>query len=164
MRADDVARALGVHPTTVSRNARAGLIPSVRVGRALRFDLDAVRKALTRSPRPQVADDESEQRHSTGSLAPRTPRGGGRPVPHSGDAGRAEADAQGGRHEGRGRPGAGAGQSGIGGTPRQPAGAGTVSPSPSVWPAPPAPAAPESAPVLTDAERVRRALAARPRR
>ncbi|MBM4379278.1 MAG: helix-turn-helix domain-containing protein [Deltaproteobacteria bacterium] len=100
VRADEVARALGVHPTTVARRARSGIIPSVRVGRALRFDLDAVREAITRSPRPQGAHDESDQRDSTGSPDPRTPRGGGRPVPHPGDAGRAEADAPGCRGSG----------------------------------------------------------------
>ena len=41
-----VARHLGISTATVYRMANRGLIPSVHAGRAIRFDLDAVLRAL----------------------------------------------------------------------------------------------------------------------
>jgi excisionase family DNA binding protein len=41
-----LARSLGVSPYTVLDLARRGKIPSVRVGRQVRFEAEAVRRAL----------------------------------------------------------------------------------------------------------------------
>ncbi len=42
----EVARHLGVSRSTLQRMTQAGLIPHMRVGRQLRFDILAVRAAL----------------------------------------------------------------------------------------------------------------------
>ncbi len=52
--ADDVAAYLGWHPQTVYRKARAGEIPSVKVGRALRFRPEEI-EALPTESRPDAA-------------------------------------------------------------------------------------------------------------
>ena len=46
LNAVDLANILGVCRETVRRMARDGRIPSVRVGKSVRFDLDAVRRHL----------------------------------------------------------------------------------------------------------------------
>ncbi len=46
LNAADLAGILGVCRETVRRMARDGRIPSVRVGKSVRFDLDAVRQHL----------------------------------------------------------------------------------------------------------------------
>jgi excisionase family DNA binding protein len=45
-RASDVARVLNVSRSTVYAWAEAGLLPTVRIGGAIRFDLAAVRRAV----------------------------------------------------------------------------------------------------------------------
>jgi excisionase family DNA binding protein len=55
----ELARELRVSPLTVRRNVRSGLIPSLRVGRVLRYDLAAVRVALADgrwTPRARTPD------------------------------------------------------------------------------------------------------------
>jgi len=44
--ASEVAHALGMHPTRVYREAKAGRIPHVRIGRRVRFDEDELRAWL----------------------------------------------------------------------------------------------------------------------
>lgn len=46
VRIDEIAKRLGVSVRTVRRLTAAGRIPAVRVGRQLRYDLDAVLRAL----------------------------------------------------------------------------------------------------------------------
>jgi excisionase family DNA binding protein len=45
-RASDVARVLNVSRSTVYAWAEAGLLPTVRIGGTIRFDLAAVRRAV----------------------------------------------------------------------------------------------------------------------
>ena len=42
LKVDDVAEILGMHPQTVYRMARQGKIPSVKIGRSLRFDSEEI--------------------------------------------------------------------------------------------------------------------------
>ena len=42
----EVAQAIGMHPTRVYRDAKAGRIPHVRIGRRVRFDEDDLRDWL----------------------------------------------------------------------------------------------------------------------
>jgi len=51
--AKEMARILGVSRETIVRYAKAGDIPSLRVGRLWRFDADAVLKALA-TPAPDL--------------------------------------------------------------------------------------------------------------
>lgn len=44
---EEIARQLSVHPLTILRHEKAGRIPAVRIGRAVRYDLAAVRDALS---------------------------------------------------------------------------------------------------------------------
>lgn len=54
--ASAVARALGVHRTTVLRLAKAGVVPSFCAGRIVRFDLGQVMAALAK----EASDDNTE--------------------------------------------------------------------------------------------------------
>lgn len=56
--AEELAVVLGVHPNTVLTGARSGLIPSLRMGpRVLRFDVDAVLKAMAAKPAAAASPD-----------------------------------------------------------------------------------------------------------
>ncbi|RPH66881.1 MAG: DNA-binding protein [Myxococcaceae bacterium] len=46
LRAADVARALNVSRSTVYAWAESGILPTVRIGATIRFDLAAVRRAV----------------------------------------------------------------------------------------------------------------------
>ena len=46
VRAREIAERIAVHPATIWRWAAAGVVPSIRVGRTVRFDPDAVKAAL----------------------------------------------------------------------------------------------------------------------
>jgi excisionase family DNA binding protein len=56
----ELARCLQLHPDTIRKMAREGIIPSMQIGRKLRFDQAAVVEALTKngiggSQRPEPA-------------------------------------------------------------------------------------------------------------
>jgi excisionase family DNA binding protein len=46
LNSEDMAKLLGIHSTTVEGMARTGAIPSIRIGKALRFEPSAVKAAL----------------------------------------------------------------------------------------------------------------------
>jgi excisionase family DNA binding protein len=48
--ADALSPLVDVHPETLRRKAREGVIPSYKIGNALRFDLDEVREACRATP------------------------------------------------------------------------------------------------------------------
>ncbi len=56
--ASAVARHLGVHQATIYRFAKEGQIPVVHIGRAMRFDLQAVLQALVINDSSALAEAE----------------------------------------------------------------------------------------------------------
>ncbi len=52
LKTGELARRLGVCPGSVRKWVRLGVIPALRVGRTIRFDFDAVVKALSDSGVP----------------------------------------------------------------------------------------------------------------
>ena len=59
----ELARYLQLHPDTIRKMAREGIIPSMQIGRKLRFELAAVVEALTKNgnsgsqqPEPATSD------------------------------------------------------------------------------------------------------------
>jgi excisionase family DNA binding protein len=49
--AQELAKYLGIKEITIYKHVQAGLIPVIRVGKLLRFDLEQVRKALEEESR-----------------------------------------------------------------------------------------------------------------
>lgn len=62
----ELADWLSIHPDTVTKFAKEGLIPFIRIGRQLRFDKEAVLEALTndgngaRQPEPATSAARQE--------------------------------------------------------------------------------------------------------
>jgi excisionase family DNA binding protein len=60
----EIAQILHVHPETVRRAARRGALPSLQVGRAWRFDVEAVLRALAATP----AEPRADRRRRVGGM------------------------------------------------------------------------------------------------
>lgn len=54
---EDLARRLGIGTSTIDRQVRKGVIPTVRIGKRVKFDIDAVRTALANQNNKGTSND-----------------------------------------------------------------------------------------------------------